>query len=132
MPDLRSRTFPNAVRVCMNLLSDLAPVRVVVPNDFRPPLIVATRTGGQPDAEGETDYPIVLISCYGETYPLAEDLAGRVQYKIENSPLTEVGGVLIDEADIYVGEQEIPDIYPDERRISTTYRFAWRRQFRPE
>jgi hypothetical protein len=29
----------------MNLLSDLAPVRVVVPNDFTPPLIVATRTG---------------------------------------------------------------------------------------
>jgi hypothetical protein len=56
-----------------------------------------------------------------------------VQRQILAWPLTAVGpdAILVDEAEIYVGEQEIPDIYPDERRVVATYRLGLRRQFRP-
>lgn len=123
-----TKAYPRTEQVMMDLLGDIAPVRIVVPEDFQPPLIVARRTGGGPDADDITDYPLVLISCYGATYPDAAALADSVQIRVINSPMTIVGGILIDEAEIYVGEQEIPDIYPDDRRISTTYRFGWRRQ----
>jgi hypothetical protein len=37
--------------------------------------------------------------------------------------------VLIDSAGIYVGEQELPDVYPDDRRITSTYQLGLRRQW---
>lgn len=133
MPALTSLPFPSPIKVCMALLGPLAAVHTAVPDnwDFASKLIVVRRIGGVVDDDGFTDNPIVQVQFYAPTYLQAEQLASDAQVLILSSPLTMVDGVLVDDADIYVGEQEVPDIYPDERRLVSTYRFAWRRQFRP-
>src|SRR5437764_15311817 len=108
MPALTSMPYPNAVKVAMALLGDLAPTRLAPPPDFEPPLIVVSRIGGQPNADDDTDYPLLLVSCYGDTYLAATALADAVQVRVLSSPLTEAGGVLIETAEVWVGEQEVP------------------------
>jgi len=126
-------TYPNAGLVVMAMLDDIAPARPSVPPNFNvaTELIVVRRVGGAPDADDITDYPVVQVACYAPTYMAAVDLAAAVQARILSSPLTEWDGVLVDEARIFVGEQEVPDVYPDDRRIVSTYQLGWRRQFRP-
>lgn len=143
MPALTSIAYPDANAVMMALLSSRltvsgqpVPAVLALPNDFTPPVILVKRIGGQPDANDVTDFPIILVSYYGSDYPSTQALASDGQIAILTSPLTEVvlpdgSHVLIDSAGIYVGEQELPDVYPDERRITATYQFGFRRQFRP-
>ncbi len=126
--------YPNAVRVVMDILKPLVPagrVRTAVPASFEPPLIVVRRIGGGPNANDDTDQPVIMVSYYHENYLAADDLSNAGEVAILSSPCTEVNGVLVDEAEIYVGDIELPDVYPDERRINATYRFGFRRQFRP-
>jgi len=133
MTTLASMAYPNARIVVMDLLEGIATVRASVPPNFDPAteLIVVRRVGGAPDIDDVTDRAIVQVACYAPTYPAASDLADQVQERILSSPATEVNGVLVDEARIFVGEQEVPDVYPDDRRIVSTYQLGWRRQFRP-
>ena len=141
MPALTSIPYPDANATVMSLLADLAPTRLTVPQDFTPPLIVVKRVGGQPDPDDITDFPIMLIAVYGADYPSAQALMSQVQTRILSSPATLVdvvdvigditGQVLVDSAGIHVGEAEVPDVYPDDRRLTSTYQFGWRRQFRP-
>lgn len=131
--------YPSSVRVSMAIVKPLVPtgrVRVAVPANFEAPLIVVRRIGGGPNAQDDTDYPVMLFSFYGDNYPAAEDLAEQAEVAILGSAMTMVDlgngkQVLVDEAEIYIGEQELPDVYPDERRINATYRFGWRRQYIP-
>lgn len=134
MPALQALAFPDANAVMMALLNSIAPTVLVVPNDFTPPLIEVKRVGGQPDPLDYTDLPILLVSYYGADYPSAQAMASAGQVKILTAPLTEVtlddgSKVLIDSAGIWVGEQELPDVYPDERRINVTYQLGLRRQW---
>jgi hypothetical protein len=139
MPALTSIPFPDANATVKALLADLAPTRLSVPQDFQPPLIVVKRIGGQPDVEDVTDFPIMLVAVYGASYPAAQALMGQVQTRILSAPATLVsilddngdvtGTVLVDSTGIHVGEAEVPDVYPDDRRITSTYQFGWRRQF---
>lgn len=138
MPLLTSLPYPNAVILTMDGLAARFPdaeVRPKVPPnfDFAVELITVQRIGGGPDEEDLTDYPVLLVGCYAPTYLRAADLQSEVQVEIMSWPLTEVGPnkILVDEAEIYVGEQEVPDVYPDERRVTSTYRLGLRRQFRP-
>jgi hypothetical protein len=112
-----------------------ADVRPGVPTnfDYGRKLIVVKRVGGGPDEDDLTDYPILQVACYAPSYLAAAEMQQDVQRQILAWPLTAVGpdAILVDEAEIYVGEQEIPDIYPDERRVVATYRLGLRRQFRP-
>lgn len=125
--------YPNATIVVMDMLEGIAPVRASVPPNFDTgtTLIVVRRVGGAPDPDDETDHPVVQVACYAPSYPAAAALAQSVQIRILSSPLTDVNGVLVDEARVFVGEQEVPDVYPDDRRIVSTYQLGWRRQFRP-
>lgn len=133
MPTLESLAFPNAVVVLMDLLGDIADCRPAPPANFAPgdTLIVVKRVGGGPDADDLTDHPVMQVQCYGPTYLAAADLAQSVQVRILSCPLTEINGVLVDEAHVLTGEQEVPDVYPDDRRIVSTFQLGWRRQFRP-
>lgn len=131
MPSLYSMPFPSATNVMHAMLNDIAPVVLRPPQDFTPPLLVIRRVGGRPNLEGDTDYPLILVSAYGNTYTEAEELMGQVTVRVLSSPLTMVNGVLIDEATLYVGEMEVPDVYPDDRRITETFQLGWRRQFLP-
>jgi len=130
MPTL---AYPNATIVVMDLVADIATTRTSVPPNFDPAteLITVRRVGGAPDADDVTDNPVVQVACYAPTYPAAAELAQAVQVRILSSPLTDVNGVLVDDAHIFVGEQEVPDVYPDDRRIVSTYQLGWRRQFQP-
>lgn len=121
--------YPNATVVVMDMLEGIAPVRASVPPNFdvTTSLIVVRRVGGAPDEDDVTDQPLVQVACYAPTFLAASALAGQVQAKILSSPLTLVNGVLVDEARIFVGEQEVPDVYPDDRRIVSTYQLGWRR-----
>lgn len=147
MPALTSLAYPDANTTVKSLLLDdtrpggsLGPCSLVVPQDFTPPLIVVKRVGGQPDAEDVTDFPIMLIAVYGATYDAAQSLMSQVQTRILTAPATLVplrdpagvltgASVLVDSSGIHVGEAEVPDVYPDDRRITSTYQLSWRRQF---
>lgn len=138
MPAITSLAYPSAVLTMIALLEPLSTVNKPIDVRVAPPpdydggrLIIVKRIGGGPDSDDTTDYPIMLISSFGEDYYVADEVDKAAQVAILSSVLTEVNGVLIDHAEIYVGEQEIPDVYPDERRINSTYRMGWRRQFRP-
>lgn len=134
MPDPFLISLPNATVVMMDLLTGVtddqnvvADIRVAPPPDFSPPLLVIKRVGGTPDEDGLTDHPVIMVAAYGATFLRAVALQENAQQRVMRSPLTVVGNVLIDDARIYVGEEEVPDIYPDERRIVVTYQFDWRR-----
>jgi hypothetical protein len=139
MPALTSMAYPDANAVVMALLRDIAPTVLALPNDFSPPIIVVKRVGGQPDPDDINGYPVLLVQVYGVDYHSAQGLMAQVQVRILNSPLTAVplvddtgnvtATVLVDSAGIHVGEVELPDVYPDDRRITATYQFGWRRQF---
>lgn len=136
MPALQSIAFPDASLVMAAILTPVAPVVFYLPNDFASPIITVKRVGGRPDADDITDYPILLVSFYDDDYPSVSALASAGQVAILSSPLTQVvlpdhSHVLIDTADIWIGEQELPDIYADERRITSTYQLGLRRQFLP-
>lgn len=135
-----TEALPSAVVAVMDGLAaqfTTALVRPGVPPnfDYGVKLITVRRIGGQPDPDDpRSDEPIVMIGCYAPTYLLASELAGDVQLTVLSWPLTEIGvddPVLVEWAEIYVGEQEVPDLYPDERRINSSYRLGLRRQFRP-
>lgn len=140
MPALQAIPFPDANAVMMALLGSLqvngTPVPVVLElgNDFDTPIIEVKRVSGRPDADDYTDFPVILVNYWGVDYDSAQALASAGQVKILMSPLTEVttytgDKVLIDSAGIWVGEQELPDVYPDERHIATTYQLGLRRQW---
>jgi hypothetical protein len=133
---LQSIAFPDANKVMQAILNPLAPAVLYLPNDFTAPIIVVKRVGGQPDPNDVTDFPILLVSYYADNYDAVSALASAGQVRILMSPLTQVvlpdnSHVLIDSAGIYVGEQELPDVYADERRITSTYQLGLRRQFFP-
>jgi hypothetical protein len=135
VPALQSIAFPDANAVMSAILAPVAPVVLYLPNDFAVPIITVKRIGGQPNANDDTDFPIILVSYYGEDYDTAQALASAGQVAILSSPCTAVtldngSRVLIDSAGIYVGEQELPDVYADDRRITSTYQLGMRRQFR--
>lgn len=142
MPILQSMAYPNATILTMDGLEAStrteiadADVRPSVPAnfDYGRRLIVVRRVGGGPDDEDLTDRPILQVQCYAPTYVVAAAMQDDVQVEILNWPMKEIGpsNILVDEAEIYVGEQEIPDVFPDERRVVATYRLGLRRQFRP-
>lgn len=136
MPALQSLPFPDANAVAMALLAPVAPTVLYLPNNFDVPIITVKRIGGQPDADDVTDFPIILVSYYGADYPATQALASAGQVAILSAPLTQVvledgSHVLIDSSGIYVGEQELPDVYDDDRRITSTYQLGLRRQFFP-
>lgn len=138
MPALHSMAFPSATILAMDGLMAAFPDVAVRPSappnfDYGRKLIAVQRVGGGPDQDDETDYPVIQVACYAPTYLAAAELQSEVQVVIKSWPLTEVGPnkILVDEAEILVGEQEVPDVYPDERRVVATYRLGLRRQFRP-
>jgi hypothetical protein len=142
MPALTSIPYPRATSVVMDLLT-IVPIIVTVngadltagaglsvPPDYQgDPFYVVRRIGGTPDVEDITDHPIMMLASYAESYKTAVALSDAAMVRILSSGATLVNGVLVDTADIYVGEQEVPDEYADERRIVETYEFSWRRQF---
>lgn len=132
--------------VAMNGLDDRFGSDTIVrpgppPNyDFTQRLITVRRVGGGPDEEDITDYPVLQIACFASSYTMAAKMQNDVQAEVLSWPLTMINAafddepewlVLVDEAELYVGEQEIPDVYLDERRVVATYRLGLRRQFRP-
>lgn len=137
--------YPRAVPTVMRGLKNStrthiadADVRPGLPTQFSydRKLIVVRRVGGGPNDDDDTDYPVMQIACYAGTYLEASDMQSDVELEILGWPMTMVGSepenmTLVDEAEIYVGEQEIPDIFPDERRVVATYQLGWRRQHRP-
>lgn len=133
-----SVAYPSAVVLGMDGLAAAFPDAQVRPGpppnfDNSYELITVQRVGGGPDEDDVTDYPVLQIGCYAPTYLRAADMQSEVQQEILSWPLREIGPnkILVDEAEIYVGEQEIPDVYPDERRVVATYRIGLRRQFQP-
>lgn len=133
MPAITSMAFPSAVKTMMAMLNPIAPVRIAPPPDWDgASMFVVRRIGGGPDPDDITDFPIMLVSSMGVSYGVAEDLDAAAQIAILSSVATQTSnGVLVDHAEIYVGQQEFQDVYPDERTINSTYRMGWRRQFRP-
>lgn len=138
MPALQSLAYPNAVIMAMDGLQERWPARLVRPGtppnfQYDRELITVRRIGGGPDEDDVTDYPILQIACFAPTYLLASNMASEVQVEVMSWPLKEIGPdkILVDEAEIYVGDQDLPDIFPDERKVVSSYRLGLRRQFRP-
>lgn len=120
--------YPDAERVVMDLLDGIAPTVTSLPHKFDTPVIVVQRVGGAPDADDITDYPLVLVSCYGADRPAAWALAAEAQVAVLSSP-GQGDGFCVDEAEVATGDQQIPDLDPDDRRVTSVYRLGWRRQY---
>lgn len=124
--------FADVEDVVMALLDPtVAPAVTIPPAGFTAPLIQVTRVGGADD--GLTDYPLVAVTCYGRTYPLAKVMAERCRQIILASACTAVvvpgipNGVLIDDAATVSPPAELPADNPDLRRKVASYRLALRR-----
>lgn len=130
--------YPDLVITMMDLLDGVggATAHPSIPSNFQPDtdkVIVVVSAGGSEDVDGSTLNGIIQIQCYAPNYVAASQLAQSVQWRVEACPGTEIGTpkTLVDEADLWSAPMEIPDDYPDDRRITTHYRLAVRRQVQP-
>ncbi|GAA2812793.1 hypothetical protein [Saccharopolyspora taberi] len=119
------RPFPDAERVVMALLGDLATVVVVTPREIIEPLIQVHRAGGSDN--GVTDVARLETECIALSRHDAWRLAEAVRQRILNSGATVHGGALIDRTAVEIAPQQIPDENPDIRRVVATYRLSMRR-----
>jgi hypothetical protein len=132
--------FPDVVVMMMDLLDPTGdgtfggarayPSRPIQWDPATDKAIVVAAAGGSQNAEGDTLNAIVMIQSYAPTYTQASNQAQWVQKQIESCPGTEIGPdrLLADEAELWSAPTEVPDDYPDDRRITTHYRVAVRRQ----
>ncbi len=88
---------------------------------------VVHRTGGGDD--GVTDHPVVEVSTYGPNRGSAWLLARQAQQVILAARDTDVNGVGVDNTDTFTGAQELPDLDPDDRKVTLTYVLQMRRHF---
>jgi hypothetical protein len=113
-----------------------APTRPRMPSGFQSDtdkLIVVGSSGGNENPDGDTFDGIIRVECYAPAYLDAVDLAQLCETKIDACPATEIGPSkwLVDRAGLWTGPVEQPDDYPDDRRITSYYLMAVRRQVRP-
>lgn len=91
------------------------------------PLFVVHRTGGSDD--GVTDRPVLEVNAYGPNRSEAWNLARTAQQTILAAADSDVNGVGVDNAETFTGAQEIPDLDPDDRKVTLSYVLSFRRQF---
>lgn len=128
--------YPDAEQVAMDLLSPIGLATTWIPPDPTPPLVVVQRIGGGTDEWDMTDYPLLRILFYGgsrdEAWNLSREgekmLLGSKKKTVDR-PGTASDGVLIDDVSLLVGGLLDPDLDPDDRRVTTNYVLAMRRQY---
>jgi hypothetical protein len=132
--------YPDQELVVIALVADVARTVTAIPAKYDPEkdgeLIQVARVGGAPDADDVTDYGLVQLTCWAATRTAAWALSNRCQPVILGAAGTAVEragdpahGVLIDDTEIAAGNQQMPDLDPDDRKVATTYRVALRRQY---
>lgn len=130
--------YPDAELVMMAILDPIESASDIVtwiPENAPNGLVVVTRTGGVPDQWDVTDYPLLRVSCYGQTRAEAWDLQRECQRHILAAAhhavdVPEEGGeVLVDSSAIADGSSQVPELDPDDRRVDATYVLGLRRQY---
>lgn len=132
--------YPDAELVVIALTTPVQRTVTSIPAEYDPErdgdLIQVARVGGAPDEDDVTDYPLIQVTCWASTRTGAWALSNRVQPVVLGAAGTAVDrpgdpadGVLIDDAEIAAGNQQLPDLDPDDRKVATTYRLAFRRQY---
>ena len=118
--------YPDAEDVLTDLLADLGTAVTALPEeeDFGfelLPMIVVNRIGGAED--GITDHPIMAVLVVAKSRREAWRVSGLVRERIAsvNIEPTEAGGVLIDASREVEGNNQVPDINPDNRVVDSTY-----------
>lgn len=137
---LKIAAWPDAERVVMGILDRIGSIPVfgttetgthLVP-DWDPPFWQVRRVGGGPE-DGITDIALVQIHSYGATRDAAWDLAAVAEhYMLEAGgrnvyDLPRFGTVLVDWTDLAVGGSEVPELDPDDRRVTKDYAIACRK-----
>lgn len=82
----------------IDIVESVAPdsVYTELPEEFPPPAVRVTRTGGSDD--GVSDYPIMEVTSFGATRAQAWEMDGLVRQLIHGAGGTSVNGVLVDSA----------------------------------
>lgn len=123
--------YPDAEAVMCDLLDTLDPavpaVTFIDPAWDGQRQFVVQRTGGSDD--GVTDRPVLQVDALGPNRSTAWLLARQAQQLILAARDTDVNGVGIDNTDTFTGAQEIPDLDPDDRKVTLSYTLEFRRQF---
>lgn len=92
------------------------------------PFILLDRIGGQ--AEQFTDFPIVDIGFYAESWSAARDLAAEVTAMLQGTPhVVTVGDrkIVLERTEVPSAPVELPWDDSESRRFQGTYRFSVRR-----
>jgi hypothetical protein len=117
--------FPDVEAAVLDLLDSVASTVTSTPANFTPPLVQVQRIGGEDD--GLTDYPVVVVTCYGASRSDAWEMAEDCRQLILASVNEEPGGALVDSAATITPAQQIPDPNTALRVVTATYRLGLRR-----
>jgi hypothetical protein len=121
--------FPDVEAVVCDLLEQVAPTTTYLDKGWDDvlPVIQVNRVGGSRDSI--TDVARVQVAVWAETRAQVWQLANQIRDLILYAGNTRVNGVLIDWTEESIAGQQVPDIDPDDRRVISTYQFAFRRHF---
>lgn len=121
--------FPDAEAVVCDLLEQVAPAATVLDEGWDDvlPVIQVNRVGGSRDQI--TDVARIQVAVWAASRAEVRLLADEIDELILSAGNTRVNGVLIDWTEQSVAGQQVPDKDPDDRRIISTYQFAFRRHF---
>lgn len=121
--------FPDAEAVVCDLLEQVAPTATFLDKGWDDvlPVIQVNRIGGS--ADSITDVARIQVAVWAETRAQVWQLASQIRDLIRYAGNTRVNGVLIDWTEESIAGQQVPDVDPDDRRVISTYQFAFRRHF---
>lgn len=121
--------FPDVEVVICELLESIASTYTFLPDNWEQslPAVQVNRVGGS--ADSITDVARVQVAVYAESRAAVWALAQQIRETVRTCGGTRVNGVLIDWAREAIAGQQVPDIDPDDRRVISTFEFAFRRHF---
>ena len=121
--------FPDAEAVVCDLLEQVAPTATFLDKGWGDvlPVIQVNRIGGSRDSI--TDVARIQVAVWAESRAQVWQLANQIRDLVLYAGNTRVNGVLIDWTEESIAGQQVPDIDPDDRRVISTFQFAFRRHF---
>ncbi|WNM69941.1 tail terminator [Rhodococcus phage GuyFagieri] len=93
------------------------------------PFITILKRGGPIDPDDFTAYPLIEVSCWGKSRPVAVKAEADVLRLMMSAAATEVDGALIDSVEDLTGSEEVNLENPDDRCVTRMFRLGFRPQY---
>ena len=98
-------------------------------DDERMPFITIRHRGGPVDPDDFTAYPLIEVSCWGKSRPVAVRADQDVLRLMMSAAAEEVAGALIDSVEDLTGSEEVNLENPDDRCKTRLFRLGFRPQY---